>query len=136
MKIPKDIQEIFEKDKAVAFGTATPDGKPNICMVAIKKIRDDETILLVDNYFNKTYANIHKNAKGSILTKRAEDKLWYQLKGTYEYINIGSDYEEIKQRAKSIKDTLPAKGVLVFKVEEIYNSIPGPNAGNPIGEEY
>lgn len=135
MKIPKNIQEIFEKDKAVAFSTATLDGNPNICMVAIKKIKDDETILLVDNYFNKTYANIQKNAKGSILTKRAEDKLWYQLKGTYEYINTGSDYEEIKQWAKSIKDTLPAKGMIVFKVEKIYNCIPGPNAGNPIEEE-
>lgn len=132
MKIPQSIQEIFKEDSAVAFGTATLDGNPNINMVAIKTIQDDETIILADNYFNKTLYNIRKNNKGTILTKRAKDKLWYQLKGTYEYIDKGSRYEELKQWAKSVKDTLPAKGMIVFKVEEIYNCIPGPDAGNPI----
>ena len=135
MKIPKSIQKIFKEDSAVAFGTATLDGNPNINMIGIKKIQDDETIILADNYFNKTLANTKKNNKGTILTKRAEDKLWYQLKGTYEYINEGPEYETLKQWAKSIKETYPAKGMVIFKVEKIYNSIPGPNAGNLIEEK-
>ena len=135
MKIPKSIQKIFKEDSAVAFGTATLDGNPNINMIGIKKIQDDETIILADNYFNKTLANTKKNNKGTILTKRAEDKLWYQLKGTYEYINEGPEYEALKQWAKSIKETYPAKGMVIFKVEKIYNSIPGPNAGNLIEEK-
>ncbi|MCK5768613.1 MAG: pyridoxamine 5'-phosphate oxidase family protein [Candidatus Atribacteria bacterium] len=132
MKIPQNIQEIFKEDSAVAFGTATLDGNPNINMVGSKKIQDDETIILADNYFNKTLANIRKNNKGTLLTKRAKDKLWYQLKGTYEYISEGPEYEELKQWVKSVKETLPAKGMIVFKVNEIYNCISGPNAGNPI----
>jgi len=132
MKIPQIIQEIFKEDSAVAFGTATLDGNPNINMVGIKKIQDDETIILADNYFNKTLTNIRKNNKGTILTKRAKDKLWYQLKGTYKYIIEGPEYEELKQWTKSIKETLPAKGMIVFKVNKIYNCISGPNAGNPI----
>ena len=135
MKIPQSIQEIFKGDSAVAFGTATLDGNPNINMIGLKKIQDDETIILADNYFNKTLANVLKNNKGTILTKRAEDKLWYQLKGIFEYINEGPEYEEIKQWVKSVKETLPAKGMIVFKVEKIYNSIPGPNAGNLIEEK-
>jgi len=135
MKIPKSIQKIFKEDSAVAFGTAALDGNPNINMIGIKKIQDDETIILADNYFNKTLANTKKNNKGTILTKRAEDKLWYQLKGTYEYINEGPEYEALKLWAKSIKETYPAKGMVIFKVEKIYNSIPGPNAGNLIEEK-
>lgn len=135
MKIPKSIQKIFKEDNAVAFGTATLDGNPNINMIGIKKIQDDETIILADNYFNKTLANVQKNNKGTILTKRAEDKLWYQLKGTYEYINEGPEYEALKQWTKSIKETYPAKGMVIFKVEKIYNSIPGTNAGNLIEEK-
>lgn len=135
MKIPQSIQEIFKEDSAVAFGTATLDGNPNINMIGIKKIQDDETIILADNYFNKTLTNVRKNNQGTILTKRAEDKLWYQLKGTYKYINEGPEYEELKQWVKSIKETYPAKGMIVFKVEKIYNSIPGPNAGNLIEEK-
>jgi predicted pyridoxine 5'-phosphate oxidase superfamily flavin-nucleotide-binding protein len=135
MKIPQSIQKIFKEDGAVAFGTATLDGNPNINMIGIKKIQDDETIILADNYFNKTLANIRKNNKGTILTKRAEEKLWYQLKGTYEYINQGQEYEALKQWVKSIKETYPAKGIIIFKVEKIYNCIPGPNAGNLIEEK-
>jgi predicted pyridoxine 5'-phosphate oxidase superfamily flavin-nucleotide-binding protein len=135
MKIPESIQKIFKEDSAVAFGTATLDGNPNINMIGIKKIQDDETIILADNYFNKTLANVRKNNKGTILTKRAEEKLWYQLKGTYKYINEGPEYEALKQWAKSIKETYPAKGMVIFKVEKIYNSIPGPNAGNLIEEK-
>jgi len=135
MKIPQSIQKIFKEDGAVAFGTATLDGNPNINMIGIKKIQDDETIILADNYFNKTLANIRKNNKGTILTKRAEEKLWYQLKGTYEYINQGPEYEALKQWVKSIKETYPAKGIIIFKVEKIYNCIPGPNAGNLIEEK-
>jgi len=134
MKIPQSIQKILKEDKAVAFGTATSDGNPNINMIGIKKLQDDETIILADNYFNKTLANIEKNSKGTILTKRAEDKLWYQLKGTCTYVNKGPEYEEVKKWVKSIKESLPAKGMVVFKVEEIYNCIPGPNAGNLIEE--
>ena len=132
MKIPQKIQEIINQDKAFAFGTATLDGIPNINMIGIKKIKDDETILIADNYFNKTLANLQKNVKATILTKRAEDKLWYQLKGTCKYVNEGQEYEEFKQWVKSIKETLPAKGMVIFKVKEIYNCIPGPNAGKPI----
>ena len=135
MKIPQSIQKIFKEDSAVAFGTATLDGNPNINMIGIKKIQDGETIILADNYFSKTLANVRKNNKGTILTKRAEDKLWYQLKGTYEYINEGPEYEALKQWVKSIKETYPAKGMVIFKVEKIYNSIPGPNAGNLIEEK-
>jgi len=132
MKIPQKIQEIINRDKAFAFGTATLDGVPNINMIAIKKIKNDETILLADNYFNKTFTNLQKNTKGTILTKRTEDKLWYQLKGDCEYINEGPEYEKFKHWAKSIKESFPAKGMVIFKVKEIYNCIPGPDAGKPI----
>jgi len=134
MKIPQKIQEILKEDKAVAFGTSTSDGNPNINMIGLKKIKDDETIILADNYFNKTLSNIKQNDQGTILTKRASEKLWYQLKGTYTYINEGSEYDNLKQWVKSVKDTLPAKGMIIFKVEKIYNSIPGPDAGNLIEE--
>ena len=34
-----------------------------------------------------------------------------------------------------VKETYPAKGIIIFKVEKIYNCIPGPNAGNLIEEK-
>ena len=132
MKIPENIQKIIAEDKALSFGTSSTDGAPNINMIGIKKVLDDETIVLADNFFNKTLSNLQENTKGALVTKRMEEKLWYQLKGTCQYINEGPQYEELKKWVKSIKEVLPAKGIVLFKVEEIFSAMPGPDAGKPI----
>lgn len=132
MKIPQDIQNIINQDKALSFGTVSNSGIPNINIIGIKKIEDDETILLADNYFVKTLANLKESPEAAIITKKVEDKLWYQLKGTCQYVNKGPRYEEFKKWVKSIKETLPAKGMVIFKVNQIYNTSAGPNAGKPI----
>jgi len=132
MKIPQDIQKIMNEDEAFAFATTSKTGIPNINMIGIKKIENDETVLLADNYFYKTLSNIKENSKASILTKKAEDKKWYQLKGTCQYVHEGQKYEEFKKWVKSKKETLPAKGMVIFKVEQIFNTAAGPDAGKPI----
>ncbi len=132
MKIPQDIQKIMNEDKAFAFATANKEGIPNINMIGIKKIEDDETVLLADNYFDKTLANLKEKSEAALLTSKAEEKLWYQLKGTCQYVNEGSKYEEFKNWVKSKKETLPAKGLVIFKVKQIFNTAAGPDAGKPI----
>ena len=132
MKIPSDIQVIMNEDKAFAFATANREGVPNINMIGVKKIEDDETILLTDNYFDKTLANLKENTRAAIITKRAEEKLWYQLKGTCQYLNEGPKYEDFKKWVKSKKESYPAKGMVIFKVEQIFITTPGLDAGKPI----
>lgn len=132
MKIPQDIQTIMNEDKAFAFATSSKTGIPNINMIGIKKIEDNETVLLADNFFDKTFANLKENSQAAILTKKAEEKQWYQLKGTCQYVNEGVQYEEFKKWVKSIKESLPAKGMVIFKVEQIFNTAAGPDAGKPI----
>ena len=132
MRIPTDIQEVMNEDRAFVFATASKSAIPNINVIGIKQIEDDETVLLADNYFDKTLANIKENTEAAILTKNAEKKLWYQLKGTCQYINEGPRYEKFKEWVKSKRETLPAKGMVIFKVKQIYNTSAGPDAGKPI----
>ena len=65
MKIPQDIQRIINEEKTISFGTADNSGNPNINLIAIKRIEDDETISLADNYFNKTLRNLNENKKSN-----------------------------------------------------------------------
>ncbi|MDD3031589.1 MAG: pyridoxamine 5'-phosphate oxidase family protein [Atribacterota bacterium] len=132
MRIPTDIQEVMNKDRAFVFATASKSAIPNINVIGIKQIEDDETVLLADNYFDKTLANLKVNSEAAILTKNAEKKLWYQLKGTCQYINEGPRYEKFKEWVKSKRETFPAKGMVIFKVKQIYNTSAGPDAGKPI----
>ncbi|MFA6622219.1 MAG: pyridoxamine 5'-phosphate oxidase family protein, partial [Candidatus Caldatribacteriota bacterium] len=128
MRIPTDIQEVMNKDRAFVFATASKSAIPNINVIGIKQIEDDETVLLADNYFDKTLANLKVNSEAAILTKNAEKKLWYQLKGTCQYINEGPRYEKFKEWVKSKRETFPAKGMVIFKVKQIYNTSAGPDA--------
>jgi len=132
MRIPTDIQEVMNEDRAFVFATASKSAIPNINVIGIKQIEDDETVLLADNYFNKTLANLKVNSEAAILTKNAEKKLWYQLKGTCQYVNEGPEYEKFKEWVKSKRETFPAKGMVIFKVKQIYNTSAGPDAGKPI----
>ena len=132
MRIPTDIQEVMNEDRAFVFATASKSAIPNINVIGIKQIEDDETVLLANNYFNKTLANLKVNSEAAILTKNAEKKLWYQLKGTCQYVNEGPEYEKFKEWVKSKRETFPAKGMVIFKVKQIYNTSAGPDAGKPI----
>ena len=79
-KLTQRIKEIFEKQETVVLATATKDGLPNVVPVNAKKIIDDETILISDQFFNKTLKNLQANPQVAITVW---DKLeGYQIKGT------------------------------------------------------
>ena len=58
------MQELFNTVRTVILSTATTDGSPNAVPVGAKKIIDAETILISDQFFNKTLANM--KAKGMV----------------------------------------------------------------------
>jgi predicted pyridoxine 5'-phosphate oxidase superfamily flavin-nucleotide-binding protein len=60
------MQELFNKVRNVVLSTATGDGTPNAVPIGAKKIIDAETILISDQYFNKTLANMKANSRVSI----------------------------------------------------------------------
>ncbi len=91
---------------------------------------NDETIVIIDNYLNKTLKNILLNPNVSILIRK--DKIAYQIKGKCKYVNKGKDYEEARNWMKSKGEKYPAKGTLIMSIDEIFNSTIGPDAGEMI----
>ena len=65
-KMTERMKELFETVGAAALGTSTSDGTPNVVPVGAKKIIDDETILISDQFLNKTLANMKSNPKVSV----------------------------------------------------------------------
>lgn len=63
-KMNQRIREILEKRKVIALATATKNGIPNVVPVGAKKVLDDETILISDQYFRKTLKNMKNNPQG------------------------------------------------------------------------
>ena len=89
VKMPPEIKDIVAKQKPLPIATADKSGKPNVVFVTMWKILDDETILFVDNFFNKTRKNIEANPNMAIVAYDGDAKKSYQIKGTVDIENKG-----------------------------------------------
>ena len=130
-KLTQRIKEIFEKQETVVLATASKEGIANVVPVNAKKILDDETILISDQFFNKTLKNLKDNPQIAITIW---DKLeGYQIKGTATIETSGKRFEEtakwIDDIGKKLNLPLKSKGAVIITITDIYNVSPGPNAG-------
>ena len=80
VKMPPEIKDIVAKQKPLPIATADKSGKPNVVFVTMWKILDDETLVLSDNYFNKTAKNLVVNPWVAIVCWDQEKRRSYQLK--------------------------------------------------------
>ena len=133
-KMNPRIKEIFEKQETIVLSTATKDGVPNVVPVNAKKIIDDETILISNQYFDKTLKNLKNNPRAAITIW---DKLeGYQIKGTITIETSGKRFEEtaqwIKEKGEDLNFPLKSKGAVVLRITDIYIVSPGPDAGKQV----
>ncbi|MEM4405812.1 MAG: pyridoxamine 5'-phosphate oxidase family protein [Candidatus Methanomethylicaceae archaeon] len=142
MRIPQHVKETLEaaqKERRLVVATSSKSAVPNAAPIGILKIVNDETLLIVDNYFLKTRQNLEENPHVSISAWHMEEKegslstkAAYQLKGRAKIVSSGELYERVRTEIKSKRPELPVKAIVLIKVEEIYDSKSGPNAGKPI----
>ena len=86
------MQKLFVQVPTVVISTATVDGTPNSVPVGSKKIIDNETILISNQFLNKTLANMKVNPKVAVTFWEGFEG--YQLKGTVSIETSGQRYEE------------------------------------------
>ena len=127
-----EMKETIEKQNPVPVATASADGVPNVALVGLLKILDDETILLADNFFNKTEANIKENPKIALVVYDNQSKKAYQMKGSLEILTSGTIYDDMVEWVHSKNANLPAKAAVVMHVEEVFNTMSGKHAGEKI----
>lgn len=133
-KMTDRMKDLFEKVGAAALSTSTLDGTPNVVPVGAKKVIDDETILISDQFLNKTLANMQSNPKVSVTYWEGHEG--YQLKGTVTIETSGQRYEEtakwIEELGAKAGFPLRSKGAVILKIEEIFGVSPGPGAGKKL----
>jgi hypothetical protein len=133
-KMTERMQELFKKVPAAILATAASDGVPNAVPVGAKKIIDDETILISDQFFNKTLANLKSNP--NVAVSFWEGREGYQLKGSVTIETSGQRYEEtakwIEELGNKAGAPLKSKGAVILKIDEIYALAPGPGAGKKL----
>ncbi len=137
MAISAEAKQLFADHKAdhkyFALATASKAGVPNVVPIGFLWVANDDEIWVIDNYLNKTLANILENPVAAVYAIGGESKHeTVQLKGKCVYETSGKDYEAAKEMAHKANPGFPAKGLVKIKVSCAFDTTPGPNAGKKI----
>lgn len=118
MNFTEEIRLAWENHEGpVVLTTVDPEGVPNAIYATCVSLYDDETIVVADNYFNKTKANILSGSAGSILFI-TRDRKSYQVKGKIQYLTSGEIFEDMKRWNP---ERHPGHAAAVIKVDQVYS---------------
>ena len=133
-KMTPEMAEIFRSNKTFMLATASKLGVPNVAPMGMVILQDDlETIWIVDNYMNKTLANMKENRLAAIsVVQPGTPPVSYEFKGEVTIENTGADYEKAVEFAHSKSDKYPAKNLVKLRITEIFCETPGPGAGSKV----
>ena len=120
MDIPEKVKKLFNDQEVISFGTSDVSKNPNVVAVFWKKIVNDKTILLIDNYMNQTKKNIEQNSKVCLSFWEPKTGEGYKIEGDAYYHISGKVFIQGKQFIQEQKPDRNPKGVVEVKVKDIF----------------
>ena len=130
VKLTAEIKESLAATKLVYLSTASKSGIPNAVPIGAFKLLDDETMLISDQFFNKTLANLKENHHAGITWWG--EKGGFQIKGTTTIHTNDTIFKEDAAWIKELKPNLVAKSAIVLAITDVFQVKPGPGAGSKI----
>jgi uncharacterized protein len=113
----KAIQAWDDKEGPIVLTTVDASGIPNAIYATCVSRFSEDTLVVANNFFSKTLANIQSGSKGSILFI-TRDGTSYQVKGSIEHHESGPIYDDMKTWNP---EKLPGHAAAALKVEEVYS---------------
>ncbi|MFO7569753.1 MAG: pyridoxamine 5'-phosphate oxidase family protein [Smithellaceae bacterium] len=95
--IPEAIKIAWnDRQGPITFATVDSQGVPNIIYATCVNLYGDDTVVVADNYFQKTRQNVQDGCQGAVLFMTKDGKP-YQIKGRIAYHTSGAIFEAMKQ---------------------------------------
>ena len=118
MKLSQEVIQAWEdRNGPVVLTTVDAEGMPNAIYATCVGRFDESTLVIADNYFDKTRANIKNGSRGSVLFITQGNKA-YQVKGTLEYHTEGALFDFMKSWNP---EKHPGHAAAVLRVEEVFS---------------
>lgn len=130
VKLTNEIKDTLAAAKLAWLATATKDGTPNVVVVAAVRLLDDESLLISDQYFLKTLANLNEN--GKVAVSWWGDKGGFQIKGVAAIHTSGPVFDDNVAWMKIKWPKFKPKGAVVVKITDAYVLKAGPDAGKKL----
>ncbi|MBN2103233.1 pyridoxamine 5'-phosphate oxidase family protein [bacterium] len=116
--LPEKVCQAWEnREGPVVFSTVDENGIPNAIYVTCVSKYNEDTIVLANNYFEKTLKNIKSGSPGSVLFI-TKDWTSYQIKGRIEYHTEGPVFDDMKTWNPNEH---PGHAATAVKVESVYS---------------
>jgi len=132
-KLTDSVKKVFNKTAIYAIATASKEGLPNVVPIHFVKIYDEEdTILLADNFMNKTIKNLEENPWIAVSVWDMENKLAYQIKGKAKIITDGKIFDGAVSWVQKTKPQLKPKSAILLHITNVFNCQPGPDLGKEL----
>jgi len=128
--LTQEIKESLQATKIAFLATSSKNGVPNAVPIAAFKVLDDGTMLISDQFFNKTLQNMQENPV--IALSWWGDKGGFQIKGT---VTIHTNDAIFGQNIAWMKESWPKfvpKSAVLVKITDVYAVKPGPEPGKKI----
>jgi predicted pyridoxine 5'-phosphate oxidase superfamily flavin-nucleotide-binding protein len=130
VKLTDEIKESLAATKLAFFATSAKDRTPNVVPIAAFKVLDDATLLISDQFFNKTLSNMKENPKAAI--SWWGEKAGFQIKGEVTIHTDGEIWRQDVAWMKELRPNLKPKGAVVMKITDVYTIKPGTEPGKKI----
>jgi predicted pyridoxine 5'-phosphate oxidase superfamily flavin-nucleotide-binding protein len=124
-----EMKAAIAKAEVIPLATASSSGVPNVVPIRYVEVVADDLLWITDNYLRKTLENLRENPQAAFYVCSSEPKLAFQVKGSVEIATEGDDYQRMRARVLGLKPGLPAKSLVVLRIAEIYQCLPGSEAG-------
>ncbi|MEN6611150.1 MAG: pyridoxamine 5'-phosphate oxidase family protein [Methanoregulaceae archaeon] len=128
--LTEDIGESLAAAGIVFLATSSGDSVPNVVPIKAFRLLDDETLLISDQFFNKTLQNMKENPKAAL--SWWGEKGGFQIKGA---VTIHTDDEVFREDVtwmQGFRPGLSPKSAVILKISDVYQVRPGADAGKKI----
>lgn len=129
VKVTPEIKAVFEKQRVIPMATADKHALPNVILVGMWFWADDETLVVSDNYLNKTKSNLQENPV--VAFNGYADGKSYQIKCRVHWESSGP-LNQIRSMATSGTRKFPGKAAVVCTVEDVFQANGGDGAGKKL----
>ena len=130
VKLTDEMKGSLAGTKLLFLATASKKSVPNVVPIGAFKLMDDETLLISDQYFNKTLANLIEN--NEIALSWWGEKGGFQVKGKATLHTNDDVFLKDVAWMKEFRPNLTPKSAVVLKISEVYSIKPGADAGKKI----
>jgi uncharacterized protein len=126
--ITEEMKDVVSRARMFAIATSSLDRVPNVVPITFAKLISDDEFLLMDNFMEKTEANLKAKACVAIscweVNWQTMAARGYQFKGDVRFETSGKIFDEGCHWVKALLPQVQPKEAIIVKVTSVYNLEP------------